>query len=99
MHSIKNTPAVERLLPASAGFLLGLLFDAENGGDICLRNIVLFSKYMALQPKKPIPTVAQISQNLTVYSSSWCLLIFDSYVKIYGLNIPGMFSEVVTCMS
>jgi hypothetical protein len=34
-----------RLQPACAGFLLGLLFDFEDGGDILPRIIWLFQKY------------------------------------------------------
>jgi hypothetical protein len=35
-----------------AAFLFGLLFDMEDGGDIFLRNVVLFfSNYTALQPR------------------------------------------------
>jgi hypothetical protein len=32
-------------LPPSAGFLLGLLFDPEDGGDMFPRNVGLSSKY------------------------------------------------------
>jgi hypothetical protein len=36
-----------------AGFLLGLFFDHENGGDMFIRNIVSFSvDYMVLHPRK-----------------------------------------------
>jgi hypothetical protein len=36
-----------------AGFLLGLVFDPEDGSDIFLRNIgSLSTAYMALYPRK-----------------------------------------------
>jgi hypothetical protein len=37
---------------ASAGFQYGLLFNPEDGGDMCLRNIRLPSNYTALQLRK-----------------------------------------------
>jgi hypothetical protein len=36
------------LLPTSAGFLLGLLFDTEDEGDMLLWNVGFFPNYMAL---------------------------------------------------
>jgi hypothetical protein len=39
--------------PASAGFLLSLLVDPEDGGDIFFRNIGLFLNYTALQLGRP----------------------------------------------
>jgi hypothetical protein len=41
-----------RLQPASAGFLLGIHFDPEDGGDMFLRNIGLSPIYAALQPRR-----------------------------------------------
>jgi hypothetical protein len=41
------------LSPASAGYLLGLLFDPEDVGDIFLRNVGLSPNYKALQPRRP----------------------------------------------
>jgi hypothetical protein len=36
-----------------AGFLLGLFFDTENGGEMFLRNVgCLSTDYMALYPRK-----------------------------------------------
>jgi hypothetical protein len=40
------------LLPTFSGFLLDLLFDHEDGGDLFFRNIGL-SPYMALKPTSP----------------------------------------------
>jgi hypothetical protein len=37
------------LLTASAGFLLGILSNPEDGGDMSLQNIGLSLNYMALQ--------------------------------------------------
>jgi hypothetical protein len=37
--------------PASAGFLLSLLFDTEDGGDMFFRNIGLSLNCTALQPE------------------------------------------------
>jgi hypothetical protein len=41
------------LPPAYAGFLLGLLFDREDGGEISLRNVELSRNDTVLQPRKP----------------------------------------------
>jgi hypothetical protein len=40
------------LSPVSAGFLLGLLFDPEEGGDMFLRNIEISPTYTAVTPKR-----------------------------------------------
>jgi hypothetical protein len=39
--------------PVFVGFLLGLLFDPEEGDDIFLRNVSLSLKYTALRPRRP----------------------------------------------
>jgi hypothetical protein len=39
------------LLPSSAGFLLCIHFDLEDGGDICLLNVRLSLDYTALHPE------------------------------------------------
>jgi hypothetical protein len=39
------------LPPASAHFLLGLIFDLKDGGDMFLRKIGLSANYMALNPE------------------------------------------------
>jgi hypothetical protein len=36
------------LTPASTGFLLGVLFDHDDGGDMFLRNVGLSLNYTAL---------------------------------------------------
>jgi hypothetical protein len=41
---------------ASAGFLLGLLFDPEVGSDMFLRNVELPPNYIALQPRRQFPS-------------------------------------------
>jgi hypothetical protein len=41
---------ITSLLPASAGLLLGILLDPEDGSDMLLQNIKLFPSYMTLQP-------------------------------------------------
>jgi hypothetical protein len=47
---MRNRNAQLSLLPASAGFLLSLLFDSEDGSDMFLRNVGLSPDYTALQP-------------------------------------------------
>jgi hypothetical protein len=39
-------------LPASAGFLLGFLFNREDGNNMFLRNVRLSPHYMMLQPRR-----------------------------------------------
>jgi hypothetical protein len=39
--------------PASADFLLSLLLNSEDGGDMFLRNVELSPNYTALKPTKP----------------------------------------------
>jgi hypothetical protein len=36
-----------------AGFLLGILFDPDVGGDIFVRNVGHSPNYTALQPRNP----------------------------------------------
>jgi hypothetical protein len=36
------------LLPASADFFLGLIFNPEDGDDVFLRNVGLYPKYAYL---------------------------------------------------
>jgi hypothetical protein len=40
----------KRLTPASVGFMSGLFFDTEDGGDMFLRNVVISPNYTAIQP-------------------------------------------------
>jgi hypothetical protein len=39
--------------PIYTGFLCGLLFDLEDGGEMFLRNVGLSPNYAASQPKTP----------------------------------------------
>jgi hypothetical protein len=39
--------------PASAGFLLGLLSDPEDGSYMFLRSVRFYPKYMALYQRRP----------------------------------------------
>jgi hypothetical protein len=48
--SKKPTRSRQWLLLGS--FLLGLLFDPEDGGDVCLKNAKLSLNYIALQPTR-----------------------------------------------
>jgi hypothetical protein len=41
------------LPPASFGYLLGLLFEPEAGGEIFLRNVEVSPNYTALQHRRP----------------------------------------------
>jgi hypothetical protein len=54
--------AIYCLPPASAGFLLTLIFYPEDGGDIFLRNIALsfFPKYMVLQTIRPYSSQSRL---------------------------------------
>jgi hypothetical protein len=53
-----NTIAFQlSLLPASAGFLLSLIFDPKDGGEIFLLNVRLSPNYMALHPRRPYSSV------------------------------------------
>jgi hypothetical protein len=48
MHSSSSCYSMLR-----AGFLLGLLFSPDNGGDLFLRNVGwLSTDYMALHPRR-----------------------------------------------
>jgi hypothetical protein len=38
---------------AYIGFLLGLLFDPKDGGDMLRRNVGFSMNYTALQPRRP----------------------------------------------
>jgi hypothetical protein len=49
--------------PASAGFLLSLLFDPEDGGYMFLQNVVLYPNYTALQPKTELFITSVSSEN------------------------------------
>jgi hypothetical protein len=40
------------VLLISAGFLLGLVFDSEDGGIMLLRNVRLSPNYTALRPRR-----------------------------------------------
>jgi hypothetical protein len=41
------------LLPGCAAFLLGLLFNPVNGGDMYSRSIEFPPSYTAVQPRRP----------------------------------------------
>jgi hypothetical protein len=50
MHKTSRNSLV--FLSASADFLLRFLFDAEDAGDIFLRNVGMSPNYKAIQPRK-----------------------------------------------
>jgi hypothetical protein len=47
----KSKPRKKPAESADKYFLIGLVFDLEDGGDMFFRNIVLSSKYTALNPE------------------------------------------------
>jgi hypothetical protein len=59
-------------IKAKAGFLLGLSFDPEDGGDMFLCNIGLFSTdYTALYPRNRLfITIVSIFSNPTSVSGT-----------------------------
>jgi hypothetical protein len=59
-----------RLAPTSTGFLLGLLFYPEDGGDILLRNVGLSPNCMAL-----LDSTAVIASNPTGSTLFWNYVI------------------------
>jgi hypothetical protein len=52
-QTIRSYLLKDSLWPGSAGFLLGLLFDAEDRGYIFLRHMGLFADYTTLQLERP----------------------------------------------
>jgi hypothetical protein len=51
--SVRNMDPLKLLL-ASAGYLLGLLFYPEDGSDMLLRNVGLPPNYTPLQPRRAL---------------------------------------------
>jgi hypothetical protein len=50
VNQLRNQQKQLRMLPASAGFLLGLLFSYEDGGNMLLQTVGLFLNYTLLNP-------------------------------------------------
>jgi hypothetical protein len=50
--------------PASAGFLLSVLFDPEDGGDVCLENVGILRITCHYNPEDPTLHIHR-SENLT----------------------------------
>jgi hypothetical protein len=46
-----KNPAEKGRQTSSAGFLLSILFDLEDGGDMFLRNVGLFPNYPPREPQ------------------------------------------------
>jgi hypothetical protein len=44
----------------AVGFLLGILFDPEDGSDIFVRHTRRSSRYMTLQPRKPFFSLSSV---------------------------------------
>jgi hypothetical protein len=61
---------IYKLLLAIAGFLLGVLFDCNNGRNIFLRNVWLSPNYTALQTVVTILKTALISQRRELESNN-----------------------------
>jgi hypothetical protein len=74
-HSRRESKILLSLLATCfyTGFLLGLFFDSENGGDMFLRNIGWLSAgYMALYPRRWYSSYNYLIQI--------CMKYFDGYV-------------------
>jgi hypothetical protein len=72
------------LPPAFRAFLLRLLFDPEDGGDMFLRNVALSPNYTALQPKERI---------LPSHSRENQLQIQLPSARLAGMNATSLFGQ------
>jgi hypothetical protein len=52
-QTFRSSLLKDSLWPVSAGFLLGLLLGAEDGGNIFLRNFGMSANYTTLQLRRP----------------------------------------------
>jgi hypothetical protein len=99
------------LPPVSAGFLLGLLFDLEDGGKMFMRNVGFSPNYGAMQPRRPYSSKAiknyffQVlqsninseNQNSAVPVSSHCFIV-SAAVNSTLIELPqdgGYYREFV----
>jgi hypothetical protein len=57
------------LMPASADFLLCLIFDSEEGGDMFLRNICVSQNYTVLQLRRPHSSQSSPSESQIQYGT------------------------------
>jgi hypothetical protein len=64
-----------------AGFLLGLLFDLEDGRNIFLRNVGLFPNYTELNPVTTVRTSNQLQKLLSDAGEETCLAVFGEKTK------------------
>jgi hypothetical protein len=66
----------------SSGFLLGLLFYPENGGDVFLRSVGISPIYMALQTQKTAQiTVTAVRTSNPTISNTLRKKIYERFLS------------------
>jgi hypothetical protein len=75
-----------------AGFLLGSLFDPEDGGSIFLPNIVLSPNHTFLQYRKPFVATTVRSSNPTILISltGKCVVVMAARKRVKEFGTSGI---------